>query len=74
MNYRHLDSDFHKGFVQGIIAASTCCQTDEHILPRRYIAALKSLSSYNNIIILLFDKDGCVDIMDSIFFNQKLLN
>ena len=35
-NFRHQSSDFHKGFLQGIINASTTCQTNEHTLPRRY--------------------------------------
>ena len=43
INYRHHDSDFYKGFVQGIIAASTNSQTDERTLPGRYIAALKTI-------------------------------
>ena len=28
-NYKHHDSDFDKGFLQGIIAASTNCHSDE---------------------------------------------
>ena len=43
-NYRHHDSNFYKGFIQGIIATSTNCHTDELTLPNRYIASLKSLS------------------------------
>ena len=42
MNYRLQHSDFYRCFVQGIIAASTSYQTDEHILAKRHIAALKT--------------------------------
>ena len=71
INYRHYDSDFHKGFVQGIITASTNCQTDELTLPRRYLAALQTLSSNHNIIILPSDKGGGGMVMASVY-NQKL--
>ena len=59
IKYRHYDSDFHKGFVQGFIAAKEIKQ------PRRYIAALKSLSSDHNFTISPSDKGGSVVVMDS---------
>ena len=71
-NYKHHDFDFHKGFLQGIIAASTNCHSDELTLPNRYITALKSLSSNHNIIISLSDKCGGVVIMESTVYNQNL--
>ena len=43
--YSHHDSDFCKGFVQGIITVSINCQNDEHILPMRYQAALTDLAA-----------------------------
>ena len=70
MSYRHHDSDFYKDFVQGIIAASTYCQTDEQTLPRRYLTAFKTISS-NNIIMLSTSKG---DVMDSSVNNQKLMD
>ena len=50
-NYKQHDSDFHKGFLQAIITASTNCYSDELTLPKRYITALKSFSSNHNIVI-----------------------
>ena len=74
MNYRHHNLYFYKGFEQGKIANSTSYQTDEHILPRRYLAALKSLSSNDNIVILSSDKSGGGGgVMDSTVYHQKLL-
>ena len=73
-NYKHHDTDFHKGFSQGIIAASTNCHSDELPLPKRYITALKSLSSHHNIVISPSDKGGGIVIMDSTVYNQKLLD
>ena len=73
-NYKHHDSDFHKGFLQGIIAASTNCHSDELTLPNRNITALKSLSSNPNIFISPSDKGGGVGIMDSTDYNQKLMD
>ena len=70
-NYKHHDSDFHIGFLQGIIAASTNCHSDELTLPNRYITALKSVSSNHNIVISPSDKDGGLVIVDSTAYNQK---
>ena len=74
INYKHHDSNFHKGFEQDIIATSTNCHTDEQTLPRRYIPALKSLSSNHNIIISHSDKGGGAVVMDSSVYNQKLMD
>ena len=73
-NYKHHDSDFDKRFLQGIITASTNCHSDEPTLPKRYITALKSLSSNHNIVISPSDKGGGVVIMDSAVYNQKLMD
>ena len=67
--HRHHKSDFHRSFVQGIIVASTNCQTDDPPLPKRYTAALKYLSSDHNITISPSDKGGGVVIMDSSVYN-----
>ena len=40
-NYKHYDSDFHKGFLQAIIAVFTNCHSDELTQPNRYITTLK---------------------------------
>ena len=55
-NYKHHDSDFYRGLLQGIIAASTNCHSNELTLPNRYITALKSLSSNHNIVISPSDR------------------
>ena len=67
-------TNFHKGFLQGIIAASINCHSDELTLPNRCITALKSLSSNHNIVISPSDKSGGVVIMDSTVYNQKLMD
>ena len=57
-NYRHLDSDFQKGMIQGIITASINHNDKEHTLPLRYINALKTLSKDTSIHISTSDKGG----------------
>ena len=56
-------------YLQGIIAASTNCHSDEPTLPKIYITALKSLSSNHNIVISPSDKGGGVVIMNSTVYN-----
>ena len=73
-NYKHHGSDFHKGFLQGIIAASINYLCSELTLPDRYITALKSLSYNHNIVISPSEKGGGVVIMDSTDYNQKLMD
>ena len=53
------------------MAAYTKFQTDELTLPRRYLPALSTLSSKNNIIISPSYKSGCF-VMDSTFYSHKL--
>ena len=72
-NYWHHVSDFHKGFIQGIIATSINYHSDELTLPNRYMIALKSLSSNHNIVISPSDKGRGV-VMDSTICNQKLMD
>ena len=50
------------------------CHSDEPTLPKRYITALKSLSSNHNIVISPSDIGGGVVIMDSTVYNQKLMD
>ena len=73
-NYKHHDSDFLEGYLQGIITASTNCYSDELTLPNRYITALKSFSSNHNIVISSSDKGGGVVIMDSTVYKQNLMD
>ena len=73
-NYKRHDSDFNKWFIQDIIAASANCHSDGLTLPNRYITALKSLSSNHNIIISPPNKGESVVNMDSMVFNQKLMD
>ena len=72
-NYKHHDSEFHKGFLQDIITASTYYHSDELTLPNRYTTALRTLSSNHNIVISPSDKGGGVVIMDSTVYNQELM-
>lgn len=74
LNYRHSDTDFHKGFTQGILAASLDCQNTEFTLPKRYMNALKSLSTNSDITISPSDKGGGVVVMDTAAYNQKMLD
>ena len=71
-NYKNHDSDFHKGFIQSIIAASANRHSDELTLTNSSITALKSLSSNRNLVIWHSDKGRGVVIMDSTVYNQKL--
>ena len=50
--YRHIDSDFDKGFTQGLTASITNHQTSNHTLPKRYISALTNLAKNKNITII----------------------
>ena len=57
-NYRYSDTDFDKGFVQGIITSSFCSSTNESTIPLRYIQALKNLAKDTSIHITTADKVG----------------
>ena len=72
-NYRKNDTDFDKGFIQGIIAAMIT-QNDEPTIPRRYIIALKNLAKNRDIVISPSDKGSGIVIMDTIQCNDKMLN
>ena len=61
-NYRICDTDFSKGFIQGIILTAIS-QPNESSLPKRYTLALSNLTQNPNIIIFRADKTGDVVIM-----------
>ena len=42
-----ITTDFHKGFVESLIAALTNCQTNEYILPRRYVWTRSKVVSWD---------------------------
>ena len=73
-NYRYSDSDFDKGFVQGIITSSFCSSTNEFTIPLRYIQALKNLANNSNIHITTADKGGGVVILDKDEYISKIKN
>ena len=60
LNYRQNDSDLTKGFVQRLPAVTTNVSTDDLVLLRRRIAALRYLSRNNNINITPSNKHGSV--------------
>ena len=71
-NYRHTDTDFNKGFIQGIITASTHTTYTEHTLPRRYITALRTLAADHTIHITPSDKGGGIVLLDTHTYNNKM--
>ena len=68
------DSDRKKEFIERLIASTTNNNTDQRTLCRRHLAALRALSKNNNIIITPSDKGGCVFIMNSTEYNNKIEN
>ena len=72
-NYRFGDSDFTKGFIQGIIYASHTT-VDEPSLPRRYLSALQELSKRRDIHISPADKGGGIVIQNLTDYNSKMEN
>ena len=71
-NYRYTDTDFNKGFIQGIITSSIDTSDSHYALPTRHINALKDLSRDNNIHITSADKGGGVVVMDTHTYTQKI--
>ena len=72
-NYHSQDTDFEKGFIQGIITSSLS-STNETSLPRRYITALKNLSKRQDITITSSDKGGGIVIMNTNTYNDKMMD
>ena len=71
-NYRHTDSDFTKGFIQGILISATTPSNFESSIPKRYVLALKKLKRNNNIHITPSDKSGGIVIMDRNNYIDKM--
>lgn len=71
--HKYNNTEFENGFVQGILA-TTVTNTEETILPRRYIQALKELSINENIIIIPSNKWGRIIIMDINVLTSTLKN
>ena len=63
-NYRHTNSDFSRGFIQGLIASTTNHHSPTQNLLRRYITALTNLVKNKNISITSLDKGGGIAIID----------
>ena len=70
-NYRTQDSEFDRGFIQGILI-SNYKQNPDPIIPKRYIDALKNLSKNNNIRITPSDKGGAIVIMNTVDYISKM--
>ena len=70
-NYRNCDTDFPKGFVQGIILTSVS-QPNDSSLPKRYVQARSNLTQNSNIIISPNDKSGGVVIMHKHRYVDKI--
>ena len=72
-NYRFNDTDFRKGFIQGIIAI-TSHNIPETTIPKRYIEALKQLHHKKTLIITPSDKGGGIVIMNTQDYNNKMMD
>ena len=72
LNYWHYYSDFNKGFIQELLAATTIVYIDDLTLPRRHLTALRGLSMNNNIMITHSDKGSGVVIIDLTQWTKKI--
>ena len=72
-NYRNCDTDFSKGFIQGIILTAIS-QPNEWSLPKRYIHVLSNLTQNPIIIISPANKSGGVLIMQNRGTSTKLIH
>ena len=73
INNRHKDSDLNKGFIQGLIVATTNINADGLTLIRRHLAATRDLSWNYNIIITPPNKSGDAVFMDFTHYNNKIM-
>ena len=73
-NYKHTDSNLNKGFIQGIIAASTTPGHTTPSIPYRYSIALANLAKNEHLTITSADKGGGTVIMNTIDYNNKMLD
>ena len=71
-NYRQSDSEFNKGFIQGILSVTSLPSDAETTIPKRYMIALKNLAKNNNIKIMSADKGGGIVIMDLHEYTNKI--
>ena len=73
-NYRYTDTDFLKGYIQGIISASMKNHNNshEHTLPKRHLDALQTLAHNEKLTITSSDKGGGVVIMDTTTYHSKI--
>ncbi|XP_076057224.1 uncharacterized protein LOC143034761 [Oratosquilla oratoria] len=70
-NYNYKDSEFDRGFIQGVLLASLS-EIKEPVIPKRYIEALKKLASDDHIYISSADKGGGIVILDKSTYNTKM--
>lgn len=70
MNHKMKDTNFDKGFVQGIITA-TIGTGDKATLPQGYVKALEKLSRHKNITIITPNEEGDVIILATNIYNKK---
>ena len=69
----HSDSDVERGFIQGLVAATTSLsKVQQPSLPLRFVKALERLGRNNNLHITKADKGGGVIVMDSSEYTQKM--
>ena len=73
-NYRHTDSDFTKGFIQGILLTATTSPNNETSIPKRYVRALENLKNKEDIYITQSDKGGGIVIMDRGTYHEKMFS
>ena len=72
-NYRWNEDDIEKGFIQGILMCCKALADKEHDkLPKRYMEALKRLSSDTSVVITQADKGGGIVIMDKSDYINKM--
>ena len=72
--HKHTNLDFNRSFVQSLNASTTNHHIVKYSLPRRYISAQTNLAKNKNITITSADKDGGIVILDTIDYNNKLMN
>ena len=72
-NYRQSDSEFSKGFIQGILSSTSLNPTlNQTIIPKRYVTALSQLKQNDDIYITPSDKGGGIVILNSHDYITKM--
>ena len=71
-NYGYSDTDFEKGFIQGIITASINSTDEYNTIPLRYKTALDLLAKDKTIYITNSDKSGGAVIMNKRDYVDKI--